>query len=102
MISKDLSWLWRTAYNCAVEGATEWTTDLVAEAFTLTAEVCLPFYATGVGELTSRVSLQLIVFMKRLSVGELDNELPQYHILALLAALTARSTRLFLQGMLLQ
>ncbi|KAF9029885.1 SPO22-domain-containing protein [Hymenopellis radicata] len=25
LISKDVSWLWRTAYNCAVQGCSEWT-----------------------------------------------------------------------------
>lgn len=24
LITKDLSWLWRTAYNCAVQGCSEW------------------------------------------------------------------------------
>ncbi|TCD65068.1 hypothetical protein EIP91_003270 [Steccherinum ochraceum] len=24
IVSKDISWLWRTAYNCAVQGCTEW------------------------------------------------------------------------------
>lgn len=23
-MAKDISWLWRTAYNCAVQGCTEW------------------------------------------------------------------------------
>ncbi|KAF8913470.1 hypothetical protein CPB85DRAFT_1375650 [Mucidula mucida] len=26
-ISKDLSWLWRTAYNCAVQGCSEWAAN---------------------------------------------------------------------------
>ncbi|CCL98934.1 uncharacterized protein FIBRA_00941 [Fibroporia radiculosa] len=24
MVSRDISWLWRTAYNCAIQGCTEW------------------------------------------------------------------------------
>lgn len=24
LIMKDVSWLWRTAYNCAIQGCTEW------------------------------------------------------------------------------
>ncbi|KAJ7691310.1 hypothetical protein B0H17DRAFT_855264, partial [Mycena rosella] len=24
LIIKDVSWLWRTAYNCAVQGSAEW------------------------------------------------------------------------------
>lgn len=24
LISKDVSWLWRTAYNCAIQGCSEW------------------------------------------------------------------------------
>ncbi|KAF8919157.1 hypothetical protein CPB85DRAFT_1429788 [Mucidula mucida] len=27
LISKDLSWLWRTAYNCAVHGCSEWAAN---------------------------------------------------------------------------
>ncbi|KAF8919136.1 hypothetical protein CPB85DRAFT_1429768 [Mucidula mucida] len=27
LISKDLSWLWRTAYNCAIQGCSEWAAN---------------------------------------------------------------------------
>ncbi|KAK7688019.1 hypothetical protein QCA50_008389 [Cerrena zonata] len=34
-VTKDISWLWRTAYNCAVQGCSEWenTEDEVADLF---------------------------------------------------------------------
>jgi len=25
MVLKDISWLWRTAYNCAVQGCSDWS-----------------------------------------------------------------------------
>lgn len=35
VVTKDISWLWRTAYNCAVQGCSEWdsTEDEVADLF---------------------------------------------------------------------
>lgn len=41
-VTKDISWLWRTAYNCAVQGCSEWenTEDEVAELFDIARLVC--------------------------------------------------------------
>jgi len=44
MVMKDVSWLWRTAYNCAIQGCSEWK-DAEAQAtelFEISREViCL-------------------------------------------------------------
>ncbi|TFK48044.1 hypothetical protein OE88DRAFT_1810744 [Heliocybe sulcata] len=41
MISKDLSWLWRAAYNCAVQGCSEWDSpeDTVSDLFDISREL---------------------------------------------------------------
>jgi hypothetical protein len=38
---KEISWLWRTAYNCAIQGASEWANaeEKVAELFDVAKEV---------------------------------------------------------------
>jgi hypothetical protein len=48
LISKDLSWLWRTAYNCAFQGCCEWdsTTEQSTELFNIAREVKRSFYPT--------------------------------------------------------
>ena len=44
LVKKDVSWLWRTAYNCAIQGCSEWK-DAEAQAtelFEISREViCL-------------------------------------------------------------
>lgn len=41
VVMKDLSWLWRTAYNCAVQGCTEWENfeDQVTDLFEIAQQV---------------------------------------------------------------
>ncbi len=41
LIAKDVSWLWRTAYNHAVRGCSEWTgsEQRIAEIFDISREV---------------------------------------------------------------
>lgn len=41
VIMKDLSWLWRTAYNCAVQGCAEWenSADQVTDLFEIAQQV---------------------------------------------------------------
>lgn len=39
VIAKDLSWLWRTAYNAAVAGCQDWEELDVAEIFDLARNV---------------------------------------------------------------
>ncbi|KAF9444140.1 SPO22-domain-containing protein [Macrolepiota fuliginosa MF-IS2] len=41
LITKDVSWLWRTAYNCAVQGCSEWSgcEERIAELFDISQEL---------------------------------------------------------------
>jgi hypothetical protein len=41
MIAKDISWLWRAAYNCAVEGCSKWeqAEDQLSDLFDVSREV---------------------------------------------------------------
>jgi len=41
LIIKDISWLWRTAYNCAVQGCSEWEhcDERISELFDISREV---------------------------------------------------------------
>lgn len=43
VVMKDLSWLWRTAYNCAIQGCTDWENaeDQVTDLFDIAREVNL-------------------------------------------------------------
>lgn len=45
-VIKDVSWLWRTAYNCATQGCTEWDNaeERVPPLFDVSREVRLPLY----------------------------------------------------------
>ena len=46
LVIRDVSWLWRTAYNCAVKGCTEWDNaeDKVPPLFDVSREVRLVLY----------------------------------------------------------
>ncbi|KJA20853.1 hypothetical protein HYPSUDRAFT_68178 [Hypholoma sublateritium FD-334 SS-4] len=41
LVFKDISWLWRTAYNCAVQGCSEWENagDAISELFDIAREL---------------------------------------------------------------
>jgi len=41
LINKDVSWLWRTAYNCAVQGCSEWQhcEEQISELFAITKDL---------------------------------------------------------------
>jgi len=41
LIIKDISWLWRTAYNAGVQGCADWADagDKVTELFSIASEV---------------------------------------------------------------
>jgi hypothetical protein len=41
MVAKDVSWLWRTAYNCAVQACSEWVNceERIAELFDISRQV---------------------------------------------------------------
>jgi len=46
LVIRDVSWLWRTAYNCAVQGCTEWDNaeEKVPPLFDVSREVRLFLY----------------------------------------------------------
>jgi hypothetical protein len=48
LVSKDLSWLWRTAYNCAVQGCTDWEDagERISELFDIAKAVSKFFVAS--------------------------------------------------------
>ncbi|CAE6532105.1 unnamed protein product [Rhizoctonia solani] len=46
IIAKDLSWLWRTAYNAAVAGCQDWEELVVAEIFDLSRELMKAYSTT--------------------------------------------------------
>ncbi|KAG8763910.1 hypothetical protein FRC11_009432 [Ceratobasidium sp. 423] len=46
VIAKDLSWLWRTAYNAAVTGCQDWEELVVAEIFDLSRELMEAYSTT--------------------------------------------------------
>ncbi|CAE6413964.1 unnamed protein product [Rhizoctonia solani] len=46
IIAKDLSWLWRTAYNAAVAGCQDWEELVVAEIFDLARELMEAYSTT--------------------------------------------------------
>jgi len=41
LVIRDVSWLWRTAYNCAIEGCSNWDNhgEQVSDAFDIAREV---------------------------------------------------------------
>ncbi len=39
VIVKDISWLWRTAYNCAIDVSSEWSSEVVVGLFDISKEV---------------------------------------------------------------
>ncbi|KAI0085689.1 meiosis protein SPO22/ZIP4 like-domain-containing protein [Irpex rosettiformis] len=48
VIAKDISWLWRTAYNCAVQGCTEWEDEETVSRLFEVARELLEIYSTSV------------------------------------------------------
>jgi hypothetical protein len=54
LIFKDISWLWRSAYNCAVQGCSEWECagEQISELFDIAKEVTCR-YVLGAYPLTS-------------------------------------------------
>lgn len=70
LISKDLSWLWRTAYNCAVQGCYEWdsTSEQITELFNIAREVKILYYFIGNPNSDMNLSYWKFPALRRLSV----------------------------------
>jgi hypothetical protein len=45
VILKDISWLWRTAYNTAVQGCIDWPSEIVSDLFDISREARVYFRA---------------------------------------------------------
>ena len=45
LIMKDVSWLWRTAYNCAIQGCSEWEDceEQIWTLFNIARDVCCSY-----------------------------------------------------------
>lgn len=58
-IMKDISWLWRTAYNCGIKGCTEWSAsdEKITSLFVITSQVCTaPRYLTCRADLEAKAA----------------------------------------------
>jgi len=61
MASKDISWLWRTAYNCAVQGCTDW--EDMDEAVSDLFDVARPLLETYCASVLTDVDAELYVHL---------------------------------------
>ncbi|ELU43357.1 SPO22 domain-containing protein [Rhizoctonia solani AG-1 IA] len=57
LIAKDLSWLWRTAYNAAVTGCQDWEELVVAEILDVSREVRAGIYCASILQCISFISI---------------------------------------------
>ncbi len=89
LVIKDVSWLWRTAYNCAVQGCTEWDNaeEKLPPLFDVSREVRLVLYlvtlcSKGAGSQLLEVYLETAL--------EVDEEMYLCIVFSSLAAVSAR------------
>ncbi|KAK0232662.1 hypothetical protein IW262DRAFT_1260291, partial [Armillaria fumosa] len=68
LISKDISWLWRTAFNCAVQGCSEWEgsgcEERISDLFDIARdllETCCQASSTSPVDVDAEVYLHLII-----------------------------------------
>ncbi|KAK0446558.1 uncharacterized protein EV420DRAFT_1313772 [Desarmillaria tabescens] len=68
LISKDVSWLWRTAFNCAVQGCSEWEgsgcEERISDLFDIARdllETCCQASSTSPVDVDAEVYLHLII-----------------------------------------
>ena len=75
LISKDLSWLWRTAYNCALQGCYEWdsTPEQTTELFNIAREVKRSHYFIGNPNFDMNLS-----YWKFLALRQRSARMPNY------------------------
>jgi len=62
MVAKDISWLWRTAYNCAVQGCSEWedSEEKVAELFDLARQLLEAYCDSVLTDVDAEVHVHII------------------------------------------
>ncbi|KDQ17571.1 hypothetical protein BOTBODRAFT_64038 [Botryobasidium botryosum FD-172 SS1] len=70
LIAKDLSWLWRSAYNAAIQGCSEWDNEQVLQLFD--------------------IAFELMEAYQRAAVGDADPNMVVYMVLAKFSSLCAR------------
>ncbi|OSX68031.1 hypothetical protein POSPLADRAFT_1064401 [Postia placenta MAD-698-R-SB12] len=60
--SKDISWLWRTAYNCAIQGCTEWhnSEDRVAELFDIARQFLETYRDSVLTDVDAEIHVHII------------------------------------------
>ncbi|KAF9508011.1 hypothetical protein BS47DRAFT_1320937 [Hydnum rufescens UP504] len=72
VVLKDISWLWRTAYNTAVQGCIDWPSEIVSDLFDISREA------------------RLMENYQAASIGDSDPSLDFYMILASFASVAGR------------
>lgn len=86
-MSKDLSWLWRIAYNSAIAGLGIWRDSDVTTAFIL---------ARNVGMLLTELAMDWCVILKLMevtsgfSLAEFEQEILEYRIMASFAVISGQ------------
>ncbi|KAK0506685.1 hypothetical protein EDD18DRAFT_1059774, partial [Armillaria luteobubalina] len=65
LITKDISWLWRTAFNCAVQGCSEWEgsgcEERISDLFDIARDVSNRASSTSPVDVDAEVYLHLII-----------------------------------------
>lgn len=90
MIFKDLSWLWRTAYNVAIQGCAEWDDSeaFLSELFDLSRAVNLFL-------LVHRIFAERVQFMEAYCKASITNIDPTVYNHIVLASFCSISCRVF-------
>ncbi|KAH9947352.1 meiosis protein SPO22/ZIP4 like-domain-containing protein [Amylocystis lapponica] len=62
MVAKDISWLWRTAYNCAIQGCSEWedSEEKVAELFDIARQLLEAYCTSVLSDVDAEVQVHII------------------------------------------
>ena len=96
MIIKDISWLWRTAYNCANQGCAEWddAEERVPRLFSIAGQV-REYSSSRLGLSTHEWDWQLIEAYREVVV-QVDEEVYMALIFSSFAAISARGKSTFL------
>lgn len=90
IVIKDVSWLWRTAYNCAAQGCTEWDNaeERVPPLFDVSREVRLVLYP-GVTLCSKGAGAQLLEIYLETAL-EVNEEMHLCLVFSSFAAVSAR------------
>jgi hypothetical protein len=99
LVIKDVSWLWRTAYNCAAQGCTEWDNaeERVPPLFDVSREVRLVLYP-GVTLCSKGAGAQLLEIYLETAL-EVNEEM---HLCLVFSSFAAASARGMFQSNFLQ